>query len=220
MDKKDAIAEYDRYYRKKPEKWTSLERNEYARAAIEDYLEDQPKSVLDVGCGNGHTLKYLGEKWPHAKLFGFDLSPVAIETAKAKLPDADLRAGFLDEMSYGRTFDCVILLGVIEHLEDIPASLQQLKALISQNGIIYIEAPNPLAYEGSTPEEGYRRVNFGNRQMEWHLKRQTWVDHFVNAGFDIAVSKIGPTPQTEYIFILEHADVKLSPTFNKAMRED
>ena len=34
MDKKDAIIEYDRYYRKKPEKWTSLERNEYAHADV------------------------------------------------------------------------------------------------------------------------------------------------------------------------------------------
>ena len=203
MDKQSTIAEYDRYYRRKPEKWTSAERNEYARKVIEDYLDDQPKSVLDVGCGNGHTLFYLHECWPKAKLTGFDLSSVAIETANAKLPDADLRVGFLDEMNFDHKFDCVILLGVIEHLEDIPASLQQLKAFLSKNGIIYIEAPNPLAYEGSTPEEGYRRVNFGNRQMEWHLKRQTWIDHFKTAGFEIAVNKIGPTPQTEYIFILE-----------------
>jgi hypothetical protein len=56
--------------------------------------------------------------------------------------------------------------------------------------------------------------------MEWHLKRQTWVEHFTSAGFEIAVSKIGPTPQTEYIFVLEHADVKLSKPFNKSMRED
>ena len=204
MNKNETRIEYDRFYRRKPQKWTSDERNEYARKQIEEYLEgDLPKSFLDVGCGNGHTIKYLSQYWTNTKFYGFDLSPVAIETAKTAVPDAHFQTSFLDEASYSMQFHVVALLGVIEHIEDIQAGLAHIKSLMAKNGIVYIEAPNCLAYEGSTPEESYRRVNFGNRQMEWHLKRATWINHFERAGMKVAASIYGTTPQTEFIFILE-----------------
>ncbi len=117
--------------------------------------------------------------------------------------DVDLRAGFLDEMSYPLKFDCICLLGVAEHFEDLIGSLCQVRDLLADTGIVYLESPNCLAYEGSMPEEGFRRVNFGNRQMEWHLTRRSWIDKMKSDRFGIAASIIGPTPQTEFIFILE-----------------
>jgi len=210
MTKAEIKAEYDRFYRIKPEKWTSIDRNEFARKTIEEYFEiSLPKTFLDIGCGNGHTIAYLKDFWQKTTFYGFDLSSVAIETARAKLPGVDLRVGFLDEMSYPLKFDCICLLGVAEHFIDLVKSLEQVNALLSGNGIVYLESPNCLAYEGSTPEEGFRRVNFGNRQMEWHLTRRSWIDKIKAAGFDIAASIIGPTPQTEFIFILEKGKIVL-----------
>jgi len=203
MDKKELMKEYDEYYRKKPEKWTSDDRNEYARQIIEDCIEYPPKNFLDIGCGNGHTIKYLKEYWKETAFYGFDLSPEAINVAKAKLPDVDLRVGFLDEMTYSLQFDCISLLGVIEHFENLEGSLKQLYAMLAKDGIIYIEAPNCLSYEGSTPEQGFRRVNFGNRQIEWHLTRESWMNYFRSAGFEILLNKVGRTPQTEFIFVLK-----------------
>jgi trans-aconitate methyltransferase len=203
VDKKDAIIEYDRYYRKKPTKWESEERDEYCRKRIEEFLEYTPRVVLDIGCGNGHTIAYLQKSWLSAKYYGFDLSPAAIEIAKTKVPGANFKVMFLDEADYKIRFECILLLGVVEHFEKLHESLVQVNNLLTPSGIVYIEAPNCLAYETSTPEEGFRRVNFGNRQMEWHLSRDSWVKHFKAAGFEVAASIIGPTPQTEFIFILE-----------------
>ena len=203
MDKSDLREEYDSYFRKKPEKWTSEHRNEYTRLKIEEYLEGRPKTLLDIGCGNGHTIAYLRRFWENTKFYGFDLSPVAIEIAKAKLPGVDLQAGFLDEMNYPLKFDCICLLGVAEHFEDLSSSLRQVCDLLADTGIIYLESPNCLAYEGSMQEEGFRRVNFGNHQMEWHLTRESWKKHIQAAGFKITASIIGPTPQTEFILIFE-----------------
>ena len=197
------MKEYDAYYRKKPEKWTSDDRNEYARQIIEDCLEYPPKNFLDVGCGNGHTIKYLKEYWKETTFYGFDLSQEAINVAKAKLPDVNLRVGFLDEMEYSLQFDCISLLGVIEHFENLEESLSQLYRMLSKDGIVYIEAPNCLSYEGSTPEMGFRRVNFGNRQTEWHLTRNAWMRYFWFAKFEILLNKVGRTPQTEFIFVLK-----------------
>ena len=203
MDKQETIAEYDRYYRKKPEKWTSEERNEYARKRIEEYLEYAPRVVLDIGCGNGHTIAHLQKIWLSTKFYGFDLSPAAIEIAKAKAPAANFKVMFLDEADYKIHFECILLLGVVEHFEKLHESLVQVNNLLTPSGIVYIEAPNCLAYTESTHEEGFRRVNFGSRQIEWHLSRQSWMEHFKEAGFEFGASIIGPTLQTEFIFILE-----------------
>lgn len=34
--------------------------------------EDEPKTVLDVGCGTGRLLRKTQEKWPNARLIGVD----------------------------------------------------------------------------------------------------------------------------------------------------
>jgi trans-aconitate methyltransferase len=203
LDKKETRIEYDRFYRRKPTKWTSDDRDEYARVKIEDYLDGHPKTFLDVGCGCGHTIKYLSERWKATKFYGFDLSPVAINTARVSVPTADFQVAFLDEITYSLTFQVVCLSGVIEHFENIQASLQMIKALVSKNGIVYIEAPNCLDYPESKHVEGFRRVNFGNRQMEWHLTRGSWKEHFTKAGFKIGADIIGPTLTTEFVFIFE-----------------
>ncbi len=204
MSKDDVRNEYDAYYRKKPEKWTSNTRDEFTRVKIEEYWEvGYPKTFLDIGCGNGHTIAYLKQYWKKTAFYGFDLSPVAIDVARAKLPNVDLRAGFLDEMSYPLKFDCICLLGVAEHFLDLRESFGQVRELLSDTGVIYMESPNCLAYENSTPEEGYRRVEFGNRQLEWHLTRESWKKYIHESGLSVALSVIGPTPQTEFIFFLE-----------------
>jgi SAM-dependent methyltransferase len=204
MDKKDIKAEYDRFYRLKPTKWTSDDRNEYARQKIEEYLNgDRVRSVLDIGCGNGHTIAYLKAHWPDAKFYGLDLSEVAIGIARDKFDDVDLRVGFIEDTEYDEKFNCVILLGVAEHFHDIVFSFKKIADLLAPGGFVYMESPNCLAYEGSEQVEGFRRVNFGNHQMEWHLTRQSWVKKLKQAGFVVASSIIGPTPQTEFVFILE-----------------
>lgn len=204
MDKNAIQKEYDDFYSAKPTKWTSIDRNEFARQKIEEYLNGElVHSVLDVGCGNGHTIEYLIRYWPWVKFYGLDLSSVAVDIAREKLADVDLRVNFIEDAVYEEKFDCVILLGVAEHFLDITGAFGKIASMLSKNGFIYMESPNCLAYEGSEQVEGFRRVNFGNRQMEWHLPRSSWVKRFEEAGLKVASSITGPTPQTEFVFILE-----------------
>ncbi len=43
---------------------------------------DQPKNVLDVGCGNGLLINFLNQKWPYAKYIGIDNHKGSILDAK------------------------------------------------------------------------------------------------------------------------------------------
>jgi len=42
-------------------------------------------SVLEVGCGTGRNLALIGQRFPHARLFGFDISAEMLVSAEAKL---------------------------------------------------------------------------------------------------------------------------------------
>jgi hypothetical protein len=75
---------------------------------------------------------------------------------------------------------------------------------MSPNAVLYVELPNCLAYKSNKEPgvESFHVVNQGNRQWEWHLKRETWEKIFIEAGFEIAESIEGPAIQWSFIWVL------------------
>src|SRR5690348_1611419 len=47
-------------------------------------LDGEPQKVLELGCGSGHSLRYLAERGSR-ELWGIDLSPVQIAYARETL---------------------------------------------------------------------------------------------------------------------------------------
>jgi len=56
----------------------------FARA--NGYDGARPMKLLDVACGTGHLLRFLGKALPDARLYGLDLSPQYIARARETLP--------------------------------------------------------------------------------------------------------------------------------------
>ncbi len=205
MNREAKIAEYNNFYLKKPTKWTSEERNQLVKTIIEDYLDGiPPVNLLDIGCGNGHTIAYLSQHWLQTQFYGLDLSDIGIHIAQERnIKQAKFVVGFLGDVEFPVHFDLIILLGVAEHFENPIESLKQVKQLLLPGGIVYIEVPNCIAYPESRHEEGFRRITVGNRQFEWHLFRESWEKIFADAGFVIKKSIRGPRQQYEFIWILK-----------------
>lgn len=71
------------------------------------------RSLLDVGCGTGETLKYLD---PNIRYVGMDISPTAIEIAReryAAYPNAEFfAANFRDWASPDSQYDCILWAGI------------------------------------------------------------------------------------------------------------
>ncbi|MFA5715010.1 MAG: class I SAM-dependent methyltransferase [Candidatus Paceibacterota bacterium] len=199
----DLVKKYDDYYTENPNKWDTVDRDKFCFDVMSNY---QFKNILDVGCGNGHLLKYFDNNMSGVTYAGIDLSPVACELARGKVPAADIRLGVLGEIEFDKKFDAVVLLGVIEHLdmEDVnhTKSLADIRNLMAPGGVLYIEAPNCIAYKKSEHFEGFRQLNQGSRQYEWHLFRPTWEKIFKAAGFEIVESITSPVIQWEFIWVL------------------
>lgn len=226
-------AEYDEMYRRKPGKWTNPKRDAWLFETLNGWkeragLEPAPTSVLEIGCGNGHTIGYFMQRWRGVPFYGLDLSHEAVRIARRNYKLATFYQGALGEVVFRQTFDLVMMLGVLEHMPDIPKALGEVRKLIAggswlvgktedrgrpdgenvrtpfgreTGGIVFVECPNPLAYPESTKEEGFRRTAIGSRQMEWHLRRETW-EELISEQFEIMESIKGPRASMEFVWML------------------
>ena len=148
-------AAFDRYYR-------DMSKYEYAQrggeeseydarrlALIADIIAPHVPSpdarILDVGCASGRLLANIRERG-FARVTGLDPSP-ACAAAAARLYGIDVRTMTLREIAASdERFDVVIMVGVLEHLRDLDSAFDQLRAVLSPSGLLYVEVPDVTAF--------------------------------------------------------------------------
>ena len=104
------------------------------------FLESlHPETVLDVGCGQGHVLHRVKELFPEAELHGIDTDEEAVSATLSRVPDATLRTMRLQELA-GRqeSYDLVICMEVLEHLERPAVGLRILKDCCQQAALLSV----------------------------------------------------------------------------------
>ncbi len=69
-------------------------------------------SVLEVGCGTGRNLIAVARAYPHARLYGFDISEAMLATARAKVAAAGLADRIVLAQGDATRFDATMLFGV------------------------------------------------------------------------------------------------------------
>jgi SAM-dependent methyltransferase len=91
--------------------------------------EIAPKSLLDVGCGNGEFLSEIHRSVPTMELTGADISPAVIESNRARYPDMTFYELDLNRERLQRRFDAVVCMEVLEHCRDYQADIERLAAM-------------------------------------------------------------------------------------------
>ena len=148
-------AAFDRYYR-------DMSKYEYAQRGgaeseydsrrltliadiIAPHVQWPGARVLDVGCASGRLLANIRDRgFPN--VLGLDPSP-ACAAAASRLYAIEVRTMTLAEMaSTGERVDVVIMVGVLEHLRDLDAAFDHLRALLSPEGLLYVEVPDVTAF--------------------------------------------------------------------------
>ena len=113
--------------------------------SIIDYLKgQQAKTVCDAGCGCGaYSLKLALNGF---KVFGFDISPVAVNLSKELLSSGNIEHGnfqVCDILTTGfddNQFDAVVSRDVVDHmsLRDGIAAIRELYRIVKKGGSIII----------------------------------------------------------------------------------
>jgi len=97
--------------------------------------------VLDVGCGNGSFLSYIGRKGQY-ELHGIELEGKSAQRA-GLLKEINLKIGALKKGDYPeKSFDMISLVHVFEHLPNPALLLDTITSIAKANSILYLELPN------------------------------------------------------------------------------
>src|SRR5207244_3020076 len=93
--------------------------------------------VLDAGCGAGGASVLAAGRGAHVN--GLDAAEALLAIARARVPDADFRAGDLDALPYADgTFDAVIAADVLQYVADPVAALRELRRVCTPEGRMVI----------------------------------------------------------------------------------
>lgn len=114
--------------------------------------------ILDVGCGTGETLTFLGKLFPKSDLYAIDTSDVAIKYAKNRGHKNIFKASATKLPFKNNTFDAVLFLDVLEHIENDQKAIAEAKRVLKKNGVIVITAPAlPFIWSGYDVNQGHQR---------------------------------------------------------------
>ena len=115
--------------------------------AYESALGPGKKRILDVGCGDGRFLQVLHDfgstDW---ELVGVDFDPAAVERCRTRGFTAFAKR-VEDMESENGTFDAVVMLQLIEHVEDPVVIAKRVFSLLRSGGVFVVETPNLAGWD-------------------------------------------------------------------------
>lgn len=100
--------------------WTLIGGDARSRILVNEYIRPRPTDrILEIACGPGTIVPYL----PQEGYVGFDANSYYIERARKRFPRARFVCERVSEYSLPDkgTFDIVLALGIVHHLDDAEA---------------------------------------------------------------------------------------------------
>jgi len=168
-------------------------RNPIQRALIDNFharaahliRRARPRSILDLGCGEGFAISAMLDAGVDASFTGIDLSADAIDFARSRLGDratlevADAR----DLAADGRRFDMVMMLEVLEHIPEPQTILPIVERLTRQH--VLFSVPWEPFFCGLNLARGKNVRRLGNDPEHVNHWTRTGFVHFVGRRFRV-----------------------------------
>ena len=102
----------------------------HRRRLVAEWLEPyRPSAVLDVGCGAGHMLDSLHDRFPGARFTGVDSAVDTVVENRRRLKWCRFAALDLTRAPLRETFDTVVCSEVLEHVTDDERAIRNLAAM-------------------------------------------------------------------------------------------
>lgn len=141
----------------------------------------KPESrILDIGSSRGQFLNWCSSKYPNHTYFGIesdDSLKVNIEHKNIKIEIGKLLELNLSEIG---NFDFILLNHSLEHFDDAKSSLELIRSMLSDEGILWIDVPNLLGINEPMVVEEF----FIDKHM-YHFEPETLTNMLFSTGFEV-----------------------------------
>lgn len=117
--------------------------------------DQSPRSILDIGCGDGRLTREIHLRFPQAIAVGVDFSARAITLASAMnqdLPGIDFRNVDITQTDIPEKYDSAVLMEVLEHIpiEAADQFLFSVRRTLKPGGLLFLTVPHankPVEYK-------------------------------------------------------------------------
>jgi 2-polyprenyl-3-methyl-5-hydroxy-6-metoxy-1,4-benzoquinol methylase len=185
------------------------------KAIVDAVLSRSPRTVLDIGCGEGWLARSLTEHGIRA--IGVDVVPELIEQAK-KAGGGEFRVSSYEDISAGSldvSFDLVVANFSLIGKESVEGVIRRAPSLLNPGGSLIIQTLHPVASCGDESySDGWRTGSWAGFSEEfsdpapWYFRTmESWEHLLADSGFRILETREPVHPETlkpaSVIFIAE-----------------
>jgi arsenite methyltransferase len=154
-----------------------------ARMAFDRLRLGESGRYLDIGCGNGYTVRWAASAAPRGRAVGLDLSEGMVALARrlsAGIPNLEFLAGAFPEVALpAASFDAIFSMEVFYYLPDLDAALRKARELLRPGGLFACV----VDYYGENTASHSWPADLGVPMKL--LDAAGWSDAFVRAGLAV-----------------------------------
>lgn len=161
--------EYDAMYRAEDTLWWYVGMRRIAEALLADRVPAGAR-ILDAGCGTGGNLVWLRRYGAPA---GVDISPIALQFC-GRRGLRDIVRGSVSQLPFAeQTFDLVVSLDVIYHLDvhDDSAALGEIRRVLRPGGLALVRVPAIERLRGSHDAAVHTRQRYDLAELGEKVRR-------------------------------------------------
>ena len=126
--------------------------------------------ILEIGCGTGHVLLALRNRYPSAALAGSDFYLRGLVFARDRLgSDATLIQMDARNIPASEQFDVICALDVIEHIADEQRTLEQIYAALKRKGGAIITVPQHPSLWSPADVDAHHQRRYRRGELEAKL---------------------------------------------------
>lgn len=153
----------------------------YFQRALARWDDLRPRAILDAGCGRGDYSFYLARRYPDARVIGVDVDQARVARNRAMaqrlgLSNAEFQVADLVTARFDTSFDIILAIDVLEHIERQEEALRNLVEQLSPRGRAFYHIPTvrerPVPFSRSL-------AGFHDWAAEEHVAEDRSADQFL-----------------------------------------